>query len=77
MPEHTFQCYVTRHMRGLGLEGSVAWVRVSDGLIDLTGIDGGQVQVRLDDIARIRVGFLDSKGRSYETRIWTPGAEKP
>ncbi|MBC7896157.1 MAG: hypothetical protein H7066_12150 [Cytophagaceae bacterium] len=77
MPEHTFQCYLTRHMRGLGLEGSGAWVRVSDGLIDLTGIDGGQVRIRLDDIARIRVGFLDSKGRSYETRIWTPGAEKP
>lgn len=64
-------------MRSLGLQGSGAWVRVSDELIDLTGADGGQVSIRLDDVIRIRVGFLDGKGRSFETRIWSESAERP
>jgi hypothetical protein len=77
MAEETFQCHVNRHMRKLGLVGSVAWVRVGNDVIDLTGADGGQVRIRLDDMTRIRVGYLDSKGRAYETRIWSWGAEKP
>ena len=77
MAEYTFQCHVTRRMRAMGLQGSNAWVRVSENLIDISGVDGGQVRIRLDDVTRIRVGYVDGRSRTYETRIWSWGAEKP
>ena len=32
MPDHVFQCYLTRELRSLGLSGSEAWVRIGDEL---------------------------------------------
>ena len=77
MPDHVFHCYMTRDLRKQGLDGAEAWVRVNDEMIDLSGTEGGQLRVRLDDVTRIRVGYLDAKGRTYETRLWRSGSEKP
>jgi hypothetical protein len=77
MTDHVFQCYMTRDLRKQGLSGSEVWVRLSDEVVDLSGTEGGQLRIRLDDVTRIRVGYLDAKGRTYETRIWRSGVDKP
>lgn len=77
MTEQVFQCYLTRALRRQGLHGSVAWVRVTPELIDFTGTESGQFRVRIDDIVRLRVGYVDAKSRTYETRLWTWGAGRP
>lgn len=77
MPEHLFQCHVTRDMRKRGIVGAEAWVRVGDEALEVTGADAGQFRIRVDDIARIRIGYVDTKTRTYETRLWTFDAPRP
>ncbi|MCC6317257.1 MAG: hypothetical protein IT361_06140 [Gemmatimonadaceae bacterium] len=77
MLDVTYEVALTSQLRSHGLAGGCALVRITEDCVDLTGADGGKLSVRLDDIIRLRVGYLDGRSRSYESRLWRWEDPKP
>lgn len=65
-----FQLSLDKRLRANGLEGKLAWATLRDGGIDLTDDLGHTVRIALSDIVRIRIGFVETKRRTYHCRIW-------
>lgn len=70
-PPACFRAAMTRRLRQAGLKGEWAQVRVTAGVLEITGQHGGQFTVTPTDVARMRVGFVDSKyGKHFVWRLW-------
>jgi hypothetical protein len=66
----SFQFSLNRRLRATGLEGKLAWAMVHDGALQLQDEKQHVVRIPADALARIRIGFVDGKHRTYSTRIW-------
>ncbi|MFN0060720.1 MAG: hypothetical protein ACKVX7_19875 [Planctomycetota bacterium] len=67
----SFRAAMTRRLRQAGLKGEWAQVLCMTGALDITGQHGGQFTVTPTDVARMRVGFLESKyGKHFVWRLW-------
>ncbi|WP_431282181.1 hypothetical protein ACQW02_22685 [Humitalea sp. 24SJ18S-53] len=73
-----FRAPMTRRLRRLGLKGADVTVGLAAEAIGVGGDDGTLLRLNFAGIARIRVGFSESKGGSYHfTRIWLTGERRP
>lgn len=73
-----FTAYGNRHMRRAGAAGRSVEVAVEHGRVVLTGRDGVPVVWPIAAIARIRVGYDESKSaRYYQTMLWQIGETRP
>lgn len=73
-----FQISLSKRLRTLGLEGKLAWVTLREGGLDLTDDAGHTVPIALEDIARIRIGFVETKNRRiHHCRIWRDTSASP
>ena len=73
----SFQFHIDKHLRNAGLEGKLAWAILHDGALQLQDDHNRVVRFALDDIARVRLGYVDGKYRSYHARIWRDALGKP
>lgn len=61
-----------------GVKGAYADAAAGPGGLTLRGEKGGELQIPLANIAKMRVGFTESKnGIDYETYLWLNGDPKP
>lgn len=72
-----FQFSLDKRLRALGLEGQLAWAMLHDGALQLQDEANHIVRIPIDDIARIRLGYVEAKRRWYSVRIWCDVLDKP
>lgn len=66
-----FHAVLTGRLKKLGLAGGPVTVWVEDGALALAGAEGGRVLIAPSRVARMRVGFSESKSRRYyECKLW-------
>ncbi|HET9641123.1 MAG TPA: hypothetical protein VFP12_18180 [Allosphingosinicella sp.] len=72
-----FHAARTRQLRRAGFEGDYVWVGIRDGALELIGEDSGFLRVPVQDIVRIRAGFIEAKPIAYRTILWCRGGGRP
>jgi hypothetical protein len=77
--EATFTVPLGSAMRGAGLRGTMAEIRLEGDALILTGDQGGRLAIPARDVECIRVASHPGRYRStgYETRIWRIGTRAP
>lgn len=67
----------TRQLRRAGFEGDYVWVGMREGALELIGENSGFLRVPVQDIVRIRAGFIEAKYITYRTILWRRGGGRP
>ncbi|MGV3710528.1 MAG: hypothetical protein ACO1Q7_16985 [Gemmatimonas sp.] len=73
----SFQFTLNKRLRALGLEGKQAWGMVHDGALQLQDEKGHLVRIGVECLARVRVGYIDGKHRTYRTLLWRDAMDTP
>lgn len=73
----SFQFQLNKQLRNTGLEGKLAWAMLHEGSLQLQDDQNHVVQISLDEITRMRIGYVDGKWRTYHTRIRCSPSDKP
>jgi hypothetical protein len=73
-----FTAYGSRRLRKAGAAGKLVRVALEQGALVLGGGDVPAAAWPLATIARIRVGYEESRsGKHFQTMVWRQGAERP
>ncbi|HWA42003.1 MAG TPA: hypothetical protein VHA10_02260 [Hypericibacter adhaerens] len=73
-----FHAAMTRALKREGFAGGHVWVGCREGRLDLIGESGGQIRIAPKEVARLRIGYEETKYRKlHQMLIWRQGVAQP